>query len=106
MRIAIATLLAALAATHANAQPSLAEVCQDADMPTKAEYDGNPTAYADNFCALRCTRRTGRQGSSTAWFPSFAPTTTPIGTIGIAGMNLPPSTCSSCARGWWNGTWK
>ena len=52
MRIAVATLLAALTATPASAQPSLAEVCQDADMPTRAEYHGNPTAYADNFCAL------------------------------------------------------
>ena len=50
--ITMLAALAALTATHASAQPSLAEVCQDADMPTRAEYDDDPTAYADNFCAL------------------------------------------------------
>ena len=49
---AIAILLAALAATSADAQPSLAEVCRDADMPTRAEHESNAIAYADNFCAL------------------------------------------------------
>ena len=66
MRIAIATLLAALAATSADAQPSLAEVCRDADMPTRAEYESNAIAYADNFCALAtyAPQRAARQFNS------------------------------------------
>ncbi len=66
MRIAIATLLAALAAAHAAAQPSLAEVCRDADVPTRAEYASDRTAYADNFCALALyePRKAARQFDS------------------------------------------
>ena len=63
---AIATLLAALAATSADAQPSLAEVCRDADMPTRAEYESNAIAYADSFCALAtyAPQRAARQFNS------------------------------------------
>lgn len=52
MKATVAALLTALLATSAAAQPSLAEVCRDVDMPTRAEYESNAIAYADNFCAL------------------------------------------------------
>ena len=52
LAVRLAGVAAMLLATNAIAQPSLAEVCQDVDMPTLAEYEGDPTAYADNFCAL------------------------------------------------------
>ncbi len=52
MKATIAALLTALLATSADAQPNLAEVCRDVDMPTRAEYESNAIAYADNFCAL------------------------------------------------------
>ena len=63
---AIATLLAALAVTHANAQPSLAEICEHVAIPTGAEYANNPAAYADNFCALAtyAPQRAARQFNS------------------------------------------
>ena len=52
MLAALAAVAGVSFATNADAQPTLAEVCQDAAMPTRAEYEANATAYADNFCVL------------------------------------------------------
>ena len=54
MRITLA-LIAALAAALYSASTwaqSLADICATVELPTRAEYESNTVAYADNFCAL------------------------------------------------------
>ena len=66
----IATVLAmfavALGATAVAQSPSFAEVCETQEIPTRAEYESNATAYADNFCALAtyAPHRAARQFNS------------------------------------------
>ena len=49
--ITLAAMLAVALATSAFAQ-SFAQVCEGQGIPTRAEYESNVIAYADNFCAL------------------------------------------------------
>lgn len=61
------TMFAVVLGAFAFAQsPSFAEVCETQDIPTRAEYEGNATAYADNFCALAtyAPQRAARQLNS------------------------------------------
>ena len=67
----IATTLAAMLAVLLGASafgqsPSFAQVCESQTIPTRAEYDSNPGAYADNFCALAtyAPHRAARQFNS------------------------------------------
>ena len=50
--LALALLAVLLGASAFAQSPSFAEVCESQDIPTMAEYESNPGAYADNFCAL------------------------------------------------------
>ena len=63
----LAAMIAVLLATSAFGQsPSFAQVCESQTIPTRAEYDSNPGAYADNFCALAtyAPHRAARQFNS------------------------------------------
>ena len=63
----LAAMLAVLLALPAFGQTaSLARVCESAGIPTRAQYDSNPGAYADNFCALAtyAPHRAARQFNS------------------------------------------
>ena len=62
----LATLAVLLGASAFAQSPSFAEVCESQDIPTVAEYESNPGAYADNFCALAtyAPQRAARQLNS------------------------------------------
>ena len=67
--IALAIVLAialALALPSLAQSPSFAEVCESQEIPTRAEYESNAVAYADNFCALAtyAPHRAARQFNS------------------------------------------
>ena len=54
MRTTLALIAAAVVAGFPASTwaQSLADICATETLPTMAEYESNPTAYADNFCAL------------------------------------------------------
>lgn len=65
--ITFAMLAVVLATLPSLAQsPSFAQVCEDVEIPTRAEYESNGIAYADNFCALAtyAPHRVARQFNS------------------------------------------
>lgn len=62
----LAMLAVAVGAIAFAQSPSFAEVCDTQEIPTRAEYESNATAYADHFCALAtyAPHRAARQFNS------------------------------------------